>query len=123
MHITLAQAQSIINSRIFGEKLPLAISYKFAKLAKLLIAEMQIMEEERKKLLVSFEAVLPEGTTEYVFPEGNKAEFQTAYEDLVKTTMDIGCHWPMEVPAIDMAPLELMALEPLFDVPEPAPKG
>ena len=50
MHITLAQAQSIITSRIFGEKLPPAISYKFAKLAKLLIAEMQTMEEERNSL-------------------------------------------------------------------------
>lgn len=127
MHITLAQAQSIMGSRIFAEKLPPAVSYKFAKLGKLLVGEMQTMEEERKKLLVSMGAILPAGAeklppnappVEYQFPKGNKAEFQAAFKELTESTVDIGCHWPMEVPNIELSPLELMALDPLFDVPE-----
>ncbi len=118
MQITLLQGQNILQSSIFGQKLPGAISYKFAKLAKLLQAEMETVESQRRKLIEEAGGTLPEGSNQYIFPEGGEASFQVAFKEVLDSPLEIGVHFPMAVPNLEFAPAELIQLEPLFDMPD-----
>ena len=109
MQITLLQGQNILQSSIFGQKLPGAISYKFAKLAKLLQAEMETVESQRRKLIEEAGGTLP---------EGGEASFQVAFKEVLDSPLEIGVHFPMAVPNLEFAPAELIQLEPLFDMPD-----
>jgi hypothetical protein len=115
MLITINQAQNILNSPIFGWKLPPSTSYKFAKLVKTIHGEMATFDAERLKLIESHGGVMSEDKTRYDFEDGGQA-FNAAFADLLKTTVDIGCHFPMPIPEVEFTPAELMGLEPLFDV-------
>ena len=121
MQITLQQAQAIRGSFIFGTKLPSATGYKFQKLVKLLQTELQAMEAERLKLIESVGATKSEDGTQFVFTDDQAPLFNEGMRDLFSTTVDIGVHFPLPLEAVgnlEFTPLELMQLEPLFDMEE-----
>ena len=120
MDITLSQLLSIINSPIFGMKLPTATSYKFSKLAKILSAEAQHFNEVRMALIEEHSGVLSDDNSQYKFDAENAPLFSKELEALLATTVDVGHHFPMKLEAlgssIELSPAELMQLEPLFDI-------
>lgn len=119
MEITLSQAQAVLSSPIFVMKLPPAVSYKFAKLGKLLSKEMEGYETERRKLIEAHGGVLNDAKTEFIFEkEEDRAAFQKDLADLLETSVDIGTHFPMPLPDREFTPSEILALEPLFVLDE-----
>jgi len=122
MDITLLQARNIVNSQIFGMKLPVATSYKFSKLLKILQSDMQLFEENRKKLIEDHHGVLSEDKMQFTFAPEDIKPFNDDVEALMASTVDIGRNFPVKLeslgPAIELTPADLFQLEPLFDVPE-----
>ena len=124
MLITFAQASAATTSSIFGLKLPVAVSYKFAKLAKLLQAELQSFDESRKTLIDEHHGILSADGSQFSFaPEDQKA-FAEAVKDLLDTTIDIGHHFPMKLEMLGTAELsagDLLQVEFLFSTEDDAP--
>lgn len=121
--LSILQAQKIITSPIFGMRLPVAVSYQFTRLAKVLQAELRTMEEERGKLIEACGGVLNEDKTQYHFTPEQSPAFQQGINDLMAVTLSVE-HFPMDLGrlgAVELSPAELMQLEPLFDFPPETP--
>jgi hypothetical protein len=121
--ITILQAQAIINSPIFGMRLPTAVSYKFTKLFKTLQAELRTADETRQKLIEECGGVLNEAKTLFTFTPEQTPAFQQGITDLGAVTFSVD-NFPMDLErlgAIELSPAELMHLEPIFDVPTETP--
>lgn len=119
MLITLAQASAATTSSIFGLKLPVAVSYKFAKLAKLLQAELQGFGEARKTLIEDHHGVLSSDGTQFTFAPEDQKTFGEAIKTLLDTTIEIGHHFPMKLEMLGSAELsagDLLQVEFLFSV-------
>ena len=122
MQITLSQAQQILASPIFGKLLPVKVSFKFTKLAKVINEEMKLVDIERAKLIESCNGVLSEDKAQFTFTGEDGARFQGSMNALMENTVDIGPNFPMPIETlgevVDLTPLELLPLEVLFDMPE-----
>jgi hypothetical protein len=119
MQLTIAQAQLIIASPILGMRLPAAVSYKFAKMAKIIQGELQTYDAERMKLIEEFHGKLSKDEKKFEFSNEDEKAFNESIAPLLAETFDIGSNFPMALPDLDLSPAELMQLDPLFDVPEP----
>lgn len=122
MQITIAQAQNIISSPIFGLKLPMAISFQIARLGKGIQAELKTYDEELGKLIKSCNGTQAEDKPGFfVFGPDTATAFQIGMLDLLEATFDVGSAWPMDLGklgSIELSATELMNLDPLFTVSE-----
>jgi hypothetical protein len=126
MQITVLQARTMAFSPVFTMRMPAAISYKFAKLAKIVREEFKDSEEARNKLLQDHNGVLREEENRWVFlgSDGKKedpeklAAFEAEWKQIRDQTVEIGPHFPMPLPDLPLSPDELMQLEPLFTDPD-----
>ena len=121
MQLTPNQAQPMLSTSIFGMRLPSAISYKFAKLLKILQTEMQDVEAHRRKLIEEYGGAINPDGTRFEFPEGKEAEFTEAFTEVTKVPFDIGVNFPVPMPDITISPAELSVLAPLFVFPDDVP--
>lgn len=117
MQITLAQATLIGTSPLFGMRLPTGISFKLARLAKLLQAELKTADGEREKLITACNGVLSEDKMTWTFGPDTKDAFTSGFNELMAATIDIGSDWPMPLSKlgnIELSAGELLQLDPLF---------
>lgn len=120
MKISIEQARVIMQSAIFGEKLPAATSFRFARLGKTLVQEMETFNAERVKLIDRCGGVLNEDGTQYTFSPENAPTFQDGFKSLVSVEIDIGDAFPIPVKDLGEAsfsPNDLALIEPLLALP------
>ena len=116
MQSTLQQAQAISNSPIFSKTLPVKISYKFSKLAKALVEELKLVEEQRQKLIQQCNGVLSEDKTQFSFGPEDGPKFQEGMNELLAIPIEVPFE-PValtELGSVELSPNELLAIEPLI---------
>jgi hypothetical protein len=125
IQITIAQAQAIINSPIFGMRLPVAVGYKFSKLGKQIQGELKTAQEETSKLIQACHGVLSKDEKTWHFEGEDSVAFYAGIQELEAQAFGVE-NFPMDLErlgSVELSPAELIQLEPLFDMPanpEPA---
>lgn len=119
MQLTLLQAQQIIQSPVFGIKtLPTKTSYRFAKLAKKIQAELKDFDEARQTLIASCNGILSEDGQQFVFAPTDAPAFAKGMTELLEETFDLDPVWPMpldDLGPVDLSPADLLILDPLIN--------
>ena len=123
MLISYLKALTLSRSPIWTMRMPVRLSVQFARLQKLLDAELAIFEKERKKLADAHGGTLPPGAQDLKFksPENHQA-FMTEFQALLDSEFDLSCiYFPMPLSAlgqVDLSSSDLLALEDFVTLPE-----
>jgi len=88
--ISLGELEDIRNSlaKLIGKDLPIKTAYRLSKLAKSIIAEYKLLEENRQKLVKRYGEETPDGLNVQVKPE-NAKEFAKEYGELMKEEVEV----------------------------------
>lgn len=117
----------IVNSRealstLMNEKLPMVVSYKLAKIFKVVAPELDLLEEQRQKLIRELgEALSDDDDGAWRVTKANEKEFQRQFEELLQEDVELDFE-PVPVSIFDalseeiaIAPMELAKISFIFE--------
>lgn len=120
MKITFEQAQAILYSGIFTAKLPVAAGFKFARLGKQLVGEMETFNTSRMKLIEDCGGVLNEEKQNFTFSPENETRFVEGFKSLLLAEIEVGDAFPISVADLgdaSFSPNDLAPIEPILALP------
>lgn len=85
----VALAQTGALGRFLATPKPVKVGWENRKLGPTADTELKAYNDRRLELLKDAGATLPEGSNEYVFPEGGREKFQVAYEELLAQSVEL----------------------------------
>jgi hypothetical protein len=116
MKLTISQAQGITTSVIFTKDLPVALSFKLAKLGKAITEELKVMEEQRQKLIAKYNGVLTEDRSQFAFEGENAIGFNRDMAIIYATEFEVVFE-PVSISSFgdtSLTPNDLALLDPLI---------
>lgn len=118
----------IVNSRealstLMNEKLPMVVSYKLAKIFKIVAPELDLLEQQRQKMIRELGEPLSEDEENgaWKVKKENEKEFQKQFEELLQEEVELDFD-PVPVSIFDalddkvsIAPMELAKIAFIFE--------
>lgn len=116
----------IVNSRealsnLMNEKLPMVVSYKLAKIFKAVAPELDILEQQRQKMIRDLGEPIDEEDGAWRVKRENESKFQKEFELLLKEEVELDFD-PVPVSVfealddeISITPMELAKISFIFE--------